>query len=123
MIRNPWINGFSNRSSSLILGHIEKKYGSASLSDHHTVASDVVASLKLMRYMDAQGIKADLSISSSPPTEVIESCNIILVGTHGTLTPFQAQLARLPFRFDPQANHDQVHFSTHRSEGSKHDHQ
>jgi hypothetical protein len=102
MGRDTTVNNFMDRDKAPELKMLDEKYGKPSLSQHYAVSSDVIASLKLLHYMDAGLLKADLAISSDAPWEAYENDNIILLGTPGTLTPFKSQLDRLYFWFDPQ---------------------
>lgn len=103
LVRNPKVNNFNDRSSIAVFNSFDQQFGTPQLSQNYAVSSDVIASLKLMHYMDTRGVKADLTISSDTPSEILENNNIILMGTPGTLTPFLSQLHLQYFYFDPQA--------------------
>jgi hypothetical protein len=102
MVRDTSVNNFMNIEGSPELAILQEKLGKPQLAQHYAVSSDVIASLKLMHYMDSRNIKIDIAISSDASAELFEGENVILVGTPGTLTPFQNQLDRLYFKFEPQ---------------------
>jgi hypothetical protein len=102
MARDTTVNSFPDLEKAPDLKGIEEKFGKPTLSQQYAVSSDVIASLKLLRYMDAGSQRADIAISSDAPSDLFEGDNIILVGTPGTLAPFKNQLDRLYLEFDPQ---------------------
>jgi len=101
--RDVQVNSFADIDKSPGLSALRKQLGEPALSEFYAVSSDVIASLKLMHYMDAGGASITTNISSDASAELFEGDNVILIGTPGTLTPFQNQLDRLYFKFDPQA--------------------
>ena len=101
--RNVEVNSFADIEKSPELSALRKQLGEPALSEFYVVSSDVIASLKLMHYMDSRGATITTNISSDASAELFEGDNVILIGTPGTLTPFRSQLDRLYFKFDPQA--------------------
>jgi hypothetical protein len=101
MVRDTSVNNFMNIEGSPELALLQQ-LGKPQLAQYYAVSSDVIASLKLMHYMDSKNVKIDIAISSDASTELFEGENVILVGTPGTLTPFKSQLDRLYFKFEPQ---------------------
>jgi hypothetical protein len=97
------VNSFADIEKSPQLSSLRKQMGEPVLSEFYAVSSDVIASLKLMHYMDSGGASITTNISSDASAELFEGDNVILIGTPGTLTPFKSQLDRLYFRFDSQA--------------------
>ena len=102
MARDTKVNNFMQIDDSPELTRLRDRLGPPELSQYYTVSSDVLASLKLMHYLDANNVKIDIAISSDASAELFEGENVILVGTPGTLTPFKNQLDRLYFEFNPQ---------------------
>lgn len=102
MMRDTSVNNYMNIGNSPELSMLEKQLGKPQLSQYYAVSSDVIASLRLLHYMDDGNLKADITISSNAAAGLFEGENVILVGTPGTLTPFKNQLDRLYFKFDPQ---------------------
>jgi hypothetical protein len=101
--RDVEVNTFVDIQKSPELSALRKQMGEPVLSEFYAVSSDVLASLKLMHYMDSGGASITTNISSDASAELFEGDNVILIGTPGTLTPFRSQLDRLYFRFDSQA--------------------
>jgi hypothetical protein len=95
MVRDPAVNDFNDIDKSPELAKIRKV-----LMENYAVSSDVLASLKLMHYMDSRNVKIDIAISSNASSDLFEDEDVILVGTSGTLRPFRSQLDRLYFKFD-----------------------
>ena len=102
MARDTTVNSFTDLEEAPDLKVIEEKFGKPTLSQQYAASSDVIASLKLLHYMDASSQRADIAISSDAPSELFEGNNIVLLGTPGTLAPFKKQLDRLYFEFDQQ---------------------
>jgi hypothetical protein len=103
MARDTTVNDFADIKNSAELAALQKKLGEPELVEYYAVSSDVIASLKLMHYMDSRDASTTTTISSDTSAESFEGENVILVGTPGTLTPFRTQLDRLYFKFNPQA--------------------
>jgi hypothetical protein len=103
MVRDVEVNNFADIEKSPELSAMQKQLGKPALVEFYAVSSDVIASLKLMHYMDSRGASITTNISSDASAELFEGENVILIGTPGTLTPFRSQLDRLYFKFDSQA--------------------
>jgi hypothetical protein len=54
-----------------------------------------------MHYLVSRNVKVADSSSSDTSTDVLETENVILLGTNGTLTQFRNQIDRLYFKFGP----------------------
>jgi hypothetical protein len=104
MVRDIHVNDFADMKKSPGLAELQRHFGKPELVEFYAVSSDVLASLKLMHYMESRAATVTTTISSDTSAELFEGENVILVGTPGTLTPFRHQLDRLYFKFDPEAN-------------------
>lgn len=103
MVRDVEVNNFQDIDKSAELSALRKRLGKPELVEFYAVSSDVIASLKLMHYMDSKGASITTNISSDASAELFEGDNVILIGTPGTLATFRSQLDRLYFKFDSQA--------------------
>jgi len=102
IVRDTTVNDFLKIEDSAQLAKLRKRLGQPQLAQYYAVSSDVIACLKVMHYLDARDASVNISISSGASAEMLEGENVILVGTPGTLTPFQHQLDLLYFKFEPQ---------------------
>lgn len=100
--RDTEVNTYADAVKSPRLATLLREFGKPQLAQFYAVSSDVLASTKLMRYLNAREIDANIAISSDASADIFESGNVILTGTPGTLSPFRSYLDRLYFRFAPE---------------------
>lgn len=103
MVRDTSINSFMNKEESTALTTLEKQLGRPNLVQTYAVSSDIVASLQMVHYLDLRNVDVTTSISSDASSDRFEEKNVILLGTTGTLMPFNAQIGDLYFKLVPHA--------------------
>jgi hypothetical protein len=97
MVRDIKINEFSRSSDSAELVDLEKRLGKPALAQNYTVTSDTFASLRMVRFFDANGVQALISAATASPDEMLDSENLIALGTSTSLEPFRGYLNELSF--------------------------
>jgi len=98
VVRDPSVNSYRDLNRSASLAGLETDRGKPVLAQDYTVASDTRAVFRLAQYLEPLGTKINPSSSSELPPESADSENLILLGTVGTLAPYQSYLDRLRFR-------------------------
>jgi hypothetical protein len=97
MVRDININEFSRSSDSAEIVDLEKRLGKPALAQNYTVSSDTFASLRMVRFFDAYGVPALISAATASPDEMLDSENLIALGTSTSLEPFRGYLDELSF--------------------------
>lgn len=98
VVRDPAVNSYHDLERSASLSDMEGNRGKPILAQDYTVASDTRAVFRLAQYLQPLGTKINPSSSTELSPESADSTNLILLGTVGTLAPYQAYLDRLHFR-------------------------
>jgi hypothetical protein len=97
MARDIQVNEFSRSSDSEEIVNLEKRLGKPALAQNYTVTSDTFASLRMVRFFDANGVQTLISAATASPDEMLDSENLIALGTSTSLAPFRAYLDELSF--------------------------
>jgi hypothetical protein len=98
VVRDPAVNSYHDLERSPSLSGLEAQRGKPILAQDYTVASDTRAVFRLAQYLQPLGTKINPSSSTELSPESADSANLILLGTVGTLAPYQAYLDKLHFR-------------------------
>ena len=98
MARDISVNEFSQSKNSPEIADLENHMGQPELAQNYTVTSDTFASLRLVRFFDAYGVQAFISSAPESPEEMLDSENVIALGTSTSLTPFKTYVEELTFR-------------------------
>ncbi|MGO4210636.1 helix-turn-helix domain-containing protein [Terriglobus sp. 2YAB30_2] len=98
VVRDPAVNSYHDLERSPSLSGLEAQRGKPILAQDYTVASDTRAVFRLAQYLQPLGTKISPSSSTELSPESADSANLILLGTVGTLAPYQAYLDKLHFR-------------------------
>ncbi|WP_263416931.1 hypothetical protein [Terriglobus albidus] len=98
VVRDPAVNSYHDLERSPSLSGLEGQRGKPILAQDYTVASDTRAVFRLAQYLQPLGTKISPSSSTELSPESADSANLILLGTVGTLAPYQAYLDKLHFR-------------------------
>lgn len=98
VVRDPAVNSYHDLGRSPSLSGLEAQRGKPILAQDYTVASDTRAVFRLAQYLQPLGTKISPSSSTELSPESADSANLILLGTVGTLAPYQAYLDKLHFR-------------------------
>ncbi|MBW8749162.1 MAG: hypothetical protein JF584_16680, partial [Acidobacteria bacterium] len=98
VVRDPAVNSYHDLERSPSLSGLEGQRGKPILAQDYTVASDTRAVFRMAQYLQPLGTKISPSSSTELSPESADSANLILLGTVGTLAPYQAYLDKLHFR-------------------------
>jgi hypothetical protein len=101
MARDISVNEISNLEDSNRLLNLEKHFGKPRTWQNYTVASDALAALRLVHFLDSYGIQVSISTSAESPHEIIEHENVVALGTTTSLGIYQSDIDRLSYKLGP----------------------
>lgn len=84
MLRDTEVNTFESAINTPLAQRLAHPFHAPTLAENYTVTSDTFASIRLVRYLDSQGVHSTVARSVDAPLEALDRENVIAIGTWGT---------------------------------------
>ena len=98
MARDVSVNESAKLTDSSYLAKLKKQLGEPKAWQDYTVASDTVATLQLVEYLNKFGLQERVSTSADLPQQMTNNENIIAFGATSDLTTYKADSDRLTYQ-------------------------